>query len=125
MNFPSTPPRNWAREVPRYKATRDLQPASKPRFRLEPPFAVMYSENEWQFGEKFIPAGTEFSSQAWPHPTLCPLNYSAAKVLDYFNTRQRSRMPLSPWRNGKIDLDDGLTGPVAPNILMNSGVTAA
>jgi hypothetical protein len=83
----------------------------------------MYSNDEWQYGEKPIAAGEEIETQAWPHPTFRPLNHSAAKVLDFFTTRQRSRMPLSPWRNGKIDLDDGLAGPVQPTII--GGVTAA
>ena len=40
-------PANWEREVPRYKATRDLRPAEMARHRFEPPFAnitVAFSE---------------------------------------------------------------------------------
>jgi hypothetical protein len=32
-------------------------------------------------------------------------------------------MALSPWRNGRIELDDGLSGPLQPTII--GGVTAA
>lgn len=54
-----------------------------------------------------------------------PLNYGAGKVLDFFNSRQKSRLPRSPWRGDRIVLDDGLTGPTQPKFPINSGGPAA
>src|SRR5258707_935908 len=114
-------------EVPRYKATRDILPATKARFRSEPPFATMYSSDEWQYGEKPIASGEEIETKSWPHPSFRALNYSAGRVLDFFNSRTRSRMPLSPWRNGRVELDDGLggSGPIRPLMPSEGGAAAA
>jgi hypothetical protein len=40
-----------------------------------------------------------------------PLNYAATKVLEFFNSRQKSRLPRSPFHGDELRLDDGLTGP--------------
>jgi len=118
-------PSGWQREIPKYRATRDIQPATKARFRFEPPFASLANSNEWQYGARSIKAGEIIETRDWPHPSFKPLNYSAGKVLDFFIMRQKSRLPRSPWRGDRIVLDDGLTGPTQPNIAINSGVTAA
>lgn len=120
-----SPPPGWERETPKYRATRDIHPTTKARFRLEPPFASLSDSDVWQYGEQPIKAGEILETRAWPHPSFRPLNYGAGKVLDFFNSRQKSRLPLSPWRGDRIVLDDGLTGPTQPKFSINSGVTAA
>jgi hypothetical protein len=121
----SSAPSGWEREVPKYKATRPVHASPNPRHRLEPPLTFIWDDGVWQFAEQGqeIASGEEISTTAWPHPSWRPLNRSAEKVIDFFNSRQRSRMALSPWRNGRIDLDDGLSGPLQPTII--GGVTAA
>jgi hypothetical protein len=119
------PPPNWQFETPRYRVTREIRPAEKARFRLEPPFSSMSDSDAWQYGERTMKPGEEIETQAWPHSSFHPLNRSAEMVLAYFNARLKSRLPLSPWYGGRIRLDDGLTGPTQPNISINSGVTAA
>jgi hypothetical protein len=121
----SPAPRGWEREIPRYRATRDLEPATKARFRFEPPFSTIFDSDVWQYGEQPLARGEEFETRDWPHPSFRPLNYSAGKVLDFFSSRMKSRLPRSPWAGDRIRLDDGLTGPTQPNIALNSGVTAA
>jgi hypothetical protein len=41
---------------------------------------------------------------------MTPLNYSARQVIDFSTSRQKSRLPRSPWANDQVRLDDGLTG---------------
>jgi hypothetical protein len=112
----SPAPNGWQRETPRYKATRDIQPATKARFRFEPPFSGLASSDEWQYGAQPVKAGEEIETREWPHPSFSALNYSAGKVLDFFTTRQKSRLPRSPCAGDRIRLDDGLTGsgPILP-----------
>jgi hypothetical protein len=121
---PSAPPAGWECEIPKYRATRDIWPATKARFRLEPPFANMAGSDIWQYAVAFIEAGEIVETRAWPHPSFQPLNYSAGKVLEFFNTRQKSRLPLSPWRGDRIVLENGLTGSMQPKISINSGDAA-
>jgi hypothetical protein len=119
------PPPGWEREVPKYRASRAVRPAEKTRFRLEPPFVTIFDSAVWQYGTREIKAGEIIETTDWPHPSFRPLNFSAGKVLDFFNSRVKSRLPRAPWAGDRIRLDDGLTGPTQPNISINSGVTAA
>jgi hypothetical protein len=118
-------PPGWERETPRYRATRDIQPATKARYRFEPPFSTIWDSDVWQYGAQPIKAGEEIETRDWPHPSFRPLNFTAGRVLDFFNSRMKSRLPRSPWAGDRIRLDDGLSGPTQPNITINSGVTAA
>jgi hypothetical protein len=111
-SFVKPPPLNWEREVPRYKATRDLRPAERDRYRSEPPFEKVSDSDAWQFGERPIKAGEIIETREWPHESFQPLSYGAGKVLDFFNTRQKSRLARAPWFVDRIRLDDGLTGAV-------------
>src|SRR5712675_582092 len=108
--IPSEAPPGWERETPKYRATRDIQPAEKARFRSETPFAHSFDSNTWQYGYRPIQTGEIVETREWPHASFRPLNYSAAKVLDFFNTRMKSRLPRSPWEGDRLRLDDGLTG---------------
>jgi hypothetical protein len=123
MNLVPSP--GWEKEIPKYKATRAVHASPNARHRLEPPFASSSDNDCWQYAEQGqeVAAGTEISTKLWPHPSWRALNRSAEEVLSFFNSRQRSRMPISPWRNGRIELDDGLSGPLQPTII--GGVTAA
>jgi hypothetical protein len=115
-SFHKPPPLNWEREVPRYKATRDLRPAELARHRFEPPFGKVFSSDCWQYGERPIKAGEIIETKDWPHESFLPLNFGAERVLAYFNSRQKGRLTRSPWFVDRIRLEDGLTGPVEVKI---------
>jgi len=102
------PPAGWERIVPRYRVTRDVQPAEKSRFRSETPFTEIWSA-AWQYGERSYEAGEEIETTAWPHPSFMPLNYSAERVLAFFKAEMKSRLTVSPWHQGRIRLDNGLS----------------
>jgi hypothetical protein len=111
--IPATPPPGWERETPKYEITRDIQPAPKARFRLEPPFASSSDSSIWQYGERILKAGEIVETREWPHASMLPLNYAAKRVLDFFNAAPKSRLPRSPFFGDRVRLDDGLSGPTA------------
>jgi hypothetical protein len=106
------PPPGWDRTIPQYRASCDLNPAPKARFQFEPPFAVCY-DGSWQYGTEPIKSGDIIETKSWPHPSFRPLNYSAGRVLDFFNLRMKSRMGLSPFRGDRIELNDGISGALS------------
>ncbi len=103
----------WERETPRYRVTirGGVTPPAKSRFRFEPPFASSTDSNEWQYGERPYAEGEIIETRAWPHASFFPLNESAKQVLAFFKSRQKSRLPLSPWQGDRVRLTDGLGGP--------------
>jgi hypothetical protein len=108
------PPLGWERTVPRYKVTRDLQPAQKARFRFEPPFAETWQSDVWQYGEHQLKANDEITTTAWPHPSMRPAGsaceaYAAERVMSYFIGAMKSTLPVSPFLNGRVRLDNGLS----------------
>jgi hypothetical protein len=105
-------------EIPRYRAVMDVFPSPKARHRHEPPFATVFDPSVWQYGTAPLKATEEISTTAWPHPSFRPLNEPAKRVLAYFNSRMKSRLPVSPFRYGELFLDDGLTGPAQPQVKM-------
>jgi hypothetical protein len=111
--IPALPPLDWKREIPRYRISRETKPAPKARFRFEPPFASGSDASTWQYGERAFKAGETIETTEWPNPgTMTPLNYSARQVMEFFTSRQKSRLPRSPWANDQVRLDDGLSGPM-------------
>src|ERR1039458_10274220 len=118
--IPNAPPANWQREVPRYRVGRDVRPSPNDRHRHEPPFSSFSDGSVWQQADRPHEAGEIIETTEWPHPMFFPLNYSAKKVLEFFGASQKSRLPRSPWADGRIRLDDGLSGPmpkiVAPKV---------
>jgi len=106
-NFQPTP--GWDREIPKYRVTRDVLPAPKARFKNEPPFAETWQSNIWQYGERPMAAGEIIKTTEWPHPSFRPLNFSAEKVLAFFNSEMKSRLPRKPWFDGRVRLDNGLS----------------
>lgn len=111
--IPNLPPLNWKREIPRYRVRAETRPAPKARFRFEPPFSQIMDPSEWQYSERVWPAGSVIETTEWPNPgTMTALNYSAREVLNFFNSRQKSRLPRSPWANDQVRLDDGLSNPL-------------
>src|SRR5258707_1007119 len=106
MNLVPTP--GWEKEIPRYKATRDLKPSPNARHRLETPFASQSDNDVWQYAERPIAAGAEISTDCWPSSSMIGLNTAAREILEFFRNRQRSRMQLKPIRDGRVYLDDGL-----------------
>jgi len=111
--IPAIPPLDWRREVPKYRISRETKPAPKQRFRVEPPFTSGSESDVWQYGERVHKAGEVIESTEWPNPgTMTPLNYSARQVMEFFTSRQKSRLGRTPWRDGKVFLDDGLSNPL-------------
>jgi hypothetical protein len=88
-------------------------PATKERFKFEPPFSQQGDASTWQYGERIHKAGEVIATTCWPNPgTMVALNYSARHVLEYFGGAQRSRLSRTPFRDGQIHLDDGLGAPL-------------
>jgi hypothetical protein len=111
--IPTTPPLNWRKEMPVYRVRVETRPAPKERFRFEPPFAQIMDPSEWQYGTRVWPAGSVIETTEWPNPgSMTALNYSAREVMEFFNSRHKSRLPRSPWHDGRVRLDDGLSGPI-------------
>jgi hypothetical protein len=111
--IPNLPPLNWKCEVPKYRISGDTKPAPKERFRFEPPFSSGSESDVWQYGERPFKAGEIIETTEWPNPgTMTALNYSARQVIEFFTSRQKSRLPRSPWAGDQVRLDDGLSGPL-------------
>jgi hypothetical protein len=104
-------PAGWDLSIPKYRVTMDVIPAEKPRFRFEPPFTSISDNSVWQYAERPLAAGTEIETTSWPHATFLPINESAKAIHKFFRSAPKSRLPLSPWRDGRLHLDDGLTAP--------------
>jgi hypothetical protein len=111
--IPNLPPLNWKREIPKYRISRDTKPSPKTRFRFEPPFSSGSESDVWQYGERVHKTGEIIETTEWPNPgTMTALNYSARQVMEFFTSRQKSRLPRSPWNNDQVRLDDGLSNPL-------------
>lgn len=109
--IPALPPLNWRREIPKYRISGTTKPAPKERFRFEPPFSSASDASTWQYGERTHEANEVIETTEWPNPgTMTPLNYAAKQVMEFFTTRQHSRLQRSPWVEGQLRLDDGLSG---------------
>jgi hypothetical protein len=122
-SFTKFPPPGWERETPKYRVTIQggVYPSPNSRFRLEPPFTSGSDNNVWQYAERAYKVGEIIETRHWPHASFHPLNYSAEKVLDFFSTRLKSRLTLSPWFGDSVRLGDGLSGtaivnPTAPQL---------
>jgi hypothetical protein len=109
-------------EVPRYRATRDVHPPANSRHRHEPPFSSFSDPDVWQFADRPVKSGELIETKSWPHPSFFALNEAAERVLAFFNSAPRSRMGMSPWRDGRIVLEDGLSFTTQPKIKI--GATA-
>ena len=107
--FHKPPPLNWELEKPRYRVTRNLRPAQLARYRLEPPFAECWDSDAHQYSTRPLAANEEIETTDWPHPSFLPLNYSASRVLAFFNAGMKSRMTQSPWHNGQVRLENGFS----------------
>jgi hypothetical protein len=115
--IPNEPPPGWEREIPRYRVSRDVHASPKSRHRFEPPFASSTDNDCWQYAERDYKAGDLVETREWPHPSFFPLNYSAKKVLEFFNSRIKSRLPRTPYGpDGRLRLDDGLTGTLPDHV---------
>ena len=119
--IPATPPRDWELEIPRYKVVREMHPSPKPRHRLEPPFSTTTDSDMYQYATREMKAGEIVETREWPHASFFPLNIVAKRIINYFNSRQKSRLARSPYdARGQLQLQDGLTGGlpkiVAPKV---------
>jgi hypothetical protein len=110
--IPTTPPPGWEREVPKYQVTikGGVYPSPNSRFRFEPPFTSCSDSNCWQYADRPFKEGEIISTTEWPHASFHPLNYSAKKVLDFFNSRPKSYLQRSPWAGNQIRLEDRMSG---------------
>jgi hypothetical protein len=116
-SFTAPPPPGWQFEVPRYRLTKDLQPAQKARFRHEPPFSETWESDVWQYGEHSLKAKDEITTTAWPHASMRPLTYSAEKILAFYIGGMKSRLTVSPRLNGQVRLDNGFSNvPVLADV---------
>ena len=85
--------------------------------RLVDPGGTFLELNEGAVVKRHYKAGEIISTTEWPCAgTMTPLNYSARQVMDFFNSRQKSRLARTPWANDQIRLDDGLSGDL-PKII--------
>jgi hypothetical protein len=105
----SAPPSDWEQIAPRYRAVFEVHPSPNKRFRSEKPFSQIMSSTEWQFADRVYRAGEEIETKEWPHPSFRPLNYSAERTLSFFNNQMKSRLPRSPWHEGRLRLDNELS----------------
>ena len=103
-------PAGWDTEIPRYRAQFDLEPAELPRYLHENPFAFQTSPRSYQYSAKKIKAGEVIETTSWPHPSLIPQNETARRIHAFFTTEMKSRMQRSPWRDGRLNLDNGMSG---------------
>lgn len=113
-SFMPFPPPGWERETPKYQVRYDVGLETYARHRHETPHSAV-QHDVWQYGTRPLKAGEIIETREWPHPSFIPLNYSAKKVLDFFKTREKSRLPRSPWQGDSVRLDDGLSGPLTFN----------
>jgi hypothetical protein len=111
-SFAKPLPKNWDRAIPRYRVSIDLHPLPLARHRHEPPFVSSTDSTMYQFTERDLRAGEELELTDWPHLSMQPLNESARQTLNYFRDHMKSRLPQTPWKNGRLHLEDGLTGTV-------------
>lgn len=113
-SFTAPLPHGWDSEVPEYVATMPLRPAERERYRHEKPFSSTGAVDVWQFcpADKPVAAGQKISTTSWPHATFRPTNETARRVLNFFKNAQKSRLPQSPWYQGRLRLDDGLSGAI-------------
>ena len=95
-------------EIPKYRASRAVEPSPNARYRLETPLAHIFDDS-WQYGIVPVARGEIVHSTAWPHPGFVGLNESGRRIQEFFQRAQKSRLPLSPWYDGRLRLDDGLS----------------
>jgi hypothetical protein len=116
--IPTAPPPGWERETPKYRVSikGGVHPSPNSRFRLEPPFSSCSDSNVWQYCERPHAQGEIIETRDWPHASFTPLNYAAKKVLDFFNSRPKSYLQRSPWADGRIRLEDRMTGTLPRHV---------
>jgi hypothetical protein len=120
----SAAPPGWEREIPKYRVTRDLKPAPKARFRSEPPFSMTWESDVYQYGARPMTTGETIETTDWPHASFRPLNHSAKMVLNFFNSAMKSRLTRSPWHEGRVRLDNGLSdAPMEIDLAIRGGLT--
>jgi len=67
-SFSPPPPPDWDREIPRYRATRDLHPSPNSRHRFESPFSTVMDPDVWQQSTAPIAAGETIETLECPMP---------------------------------------------------------
>jgi hypothetical protein len=122
------PLQDWDdREIPKYRASKNLEPPQHRYLRVAPPRATLSAGDVWQFGLRAIKANEIFETKFWPHESFEPVNESARRVKLFFSSRPKSVLPWRPWsREGRVVLNDGLTRSMRQKIsIPNNGDTAA
>lgn len=111
-------PTGWDRQIPRYLATRALKPPERERYKFERPFTTCGDPDTWQYLTQPIAAGQKIETTSWPHDSFLPLNETAKQILAFFKLQMKSRLTQSPWRDGRMYLDNGMTGGVITPAMM-------
>ncbi|MET4242716.1 hypothetical protein [Bradyrhizobium sp. RT10b] len=111
-------PAGWDREPARYRVEADLHPSPLTRHRFDPPFVSSTDSTMFQYTDRVLHAGEVVELLTWPHPSMTPLNEVAKRVMAYFTSHSKSRLPKSPFHNGQLRLDDGLSGTVPQERLL-------
>ena len=123
VDLHASPPAFWDREIPRYVAMKNLWPTAVERLRFEPPQTV--PADTWQFAKRPLARGDSVQTRCWPHPTsMRPLNYSAARVLQFLNSHEKSKLPWSPWQRDRVVLVERSSDAMRQNVSID-GDTAA
>src|SRR5258707_671159 len=121
----AAPDADWdCRETPRYRASRDVWPASQPYVKHVQPIPHMAElEDVWQYGRAPIAAGKVIATGEWPHESFEPLNESARRVHGFFLARiGKVWLSWRPWDGDHIVLDDG-TSSTRQKVSTDSEVT--
>jgi hypothetical protein len=113
-SFHKPPPIGWERETPKYRVAIQggVYPSPNSRHRFEPPFASASDTAVWQYADRAYKVGEIIETREWPHASFQACNYAAEKVLEFFNSRMKSRFTRSPWLGDSVRLEDGLGGPM-------------
>jgi hypothetical protein len=112
-------------EKPLYRATVDLHPSPNSRHRHEMPFSDFSDPSVWQQTDRPVKRGEIVSTTDWPHSTMMPLNDVGKRIHSYFEIAMKSRLPMSPFQNGRLVLDDGIGGPTQPKFNIKTAGEAA
>jgi hypothetical protein len=92
----------WEFEVPKYRTTRSLHPSPNPRHATETPFSFISDDNVWQYADRPLAAHQEFSTTAWPHSSMQPLNQAARVIHSLFCEAEKSKLPPAPWSGDRV-----------------------
>lgn len=125
FSFAAPLPKGWELERARYRVEVDLHPSPLARHKFDPPFVSSTSSTMFQYADRVLRAGEVVELSSWPHPSMTPITEIAKQIMAFFTSHAKSRLPMSPFHDGQLRLDDGLTGAVPLDRLANRRVEPA